>query len=53
MPWAYVNLTPKAIEEDKSNLGLWVAIIVGVVVVVGVVVWLIVRTRRGGPAEEV
>ncbi len=53
MPWAYYDLTPKAVEEETSNLGLWVAIIVGVVVVVGVVLWLIVRARRGGPAEEV
>ena len=52
MPWAYVNLTPKAAAEDKSNLGLWVAIIVGVIVVVGLIVWLVARARRGGPAVE-
>jgi cytochrome c-type biogenesis protein CcmH/NrfF len=51
-PWEFFYLTPKVAEEDESNLGLWVGIIVAVVVV-GVVVWLIIRSRRGGPAEEV
>jgi peptide/nickel transport system substrate-binding protein len=51
-PLAYWQLTPKAVEEDESQLGLWVAIIVAIVVVVGIVVWLIVRSRRGGPAME-
>jgi len=53
MPWAYYDLTPKAAEEETSSLGMWVGIIVGAIVVVGVALWLIVRARRGGPAEEV
>jgi len=52
LPWAYYNLTPKAVEEEGSNLGLWAAIIVAIVLVVGIAVWLIVRHRRGGPAME-
>ena len=52
MPWAYYNLTPKAVEESSSNLGIWVAIIVAIVVVVCVVLWLAMRRRRGGPAVE-
>jgi hypothetical protein len=52
MPWAYVNLTPKAVGEESSNLGLWVAIIVGAIVVIGLIVWLVARARRGGPAVE-
>ena len=53
MPWAYYDLTPKAVEEETSNLGLWVAIILAIVVVAAIVILLIVRARRGGPAEEV
>jgi peptide/nickel transport system substrate-binding protein len=52
LPWAYYNLTPKAAEKDESNLGLWVGIILAVVVVVGIVVWVVARSRRGGPAME-
>ena len=52
-PWEFFYLAPKVTEEETSNLGLWVAIIVAVVVVVAVAVWLLVRRRRGGPAEEV
>ena len=52
MPWAYYDLTPKTVEEEESNVGLWVGIIVAVVVVVGVAAWLIARARRGGPATE-
>ena len=52
MPWAYYDLTPKAVEEEESNLGLWVGIIVAIVVVVGIAAWLIARGRRGGPATE-
>ena len=52
LTWAYYNLTPKAAEKDESQLGLWVAIIVAVVVVVGVAIWLVARMRRGGPAME-
>lgn len=31
---------------------MWVAIVVGVLVVLALVLWLVVRARRGGPAEE-
>ena len=51
-PLAYWQLTPKAVEEDESQFGLWVGIIVGIVVVVAVAVWLLARARRGGRAEE-
>ncbi len=52
-PWEFFYLTPKVAEEETSNLGLWVAIILAIVVVAAIVTWLIVRSRRGGPAEEV
>jgi hypothetical protein len=51
-PLAYWQLTPKAVEEDESQFGLWVGIIVAIVVVVAVAVWLLARARRGGRAEE-
>ena len=37
-PWEFFYLTPKAAEEEQSNLGLWVAIIVAIVVVAAIVV---------------
>jgi peptide/nickel transport system substrate-binding protein len=52
IPWAYYNLTPKVAEESSSNHGMWVAIIVAAVVVVLVIVFLVWRSRRGGPAIE-
>jgi peptide/nickel transport system substrate-binding protein len=52
MPWAYYNLTPKAAETQTSNFGVWVAIIAAVVVIVCLVLWLVLRSRRGGPAME-
>jgi peptide/nickel transport system substrate-binding protein len=51
-PRAYWQLTPKAAEEEESRLGMWVGIIVAIVVVLAIVVWLVARSRRGGPAEE-
>ncbi len=52
LTWAYYDLTPKVAEEDESQLGLWVGIIVVSVAVVGVVAWLTVRRRRGAPAMD-
>ena len=52
LTWAYYNLTPKVAEEDESQLGLWVGIIVVAVAVVCVVAWLTVRRRRGAPAMD-
>jgi peptide/nickel transport system substrate-binding protein len=53
MPWAYYNLTPKSAEEEESDdFGLWAAIIAAAVVVILVIVWLVARSRRGGPAIE-
>jgi len=51
-PWAYYDLTPKEAEGETSDLGLWVAIVLAVVVVAAVAAWLVLRSRRGGPAEE-
>jgi len=51
-PRAYWQLTPKADEGEESTLGMWAAIIAAVVLIVAVVLWLVVRSRRGGPAEE-
>ncbi len=53
LPWAYYSLTPKSAEEEESdNFGLWAAIIAAAVVVILVIVWLVARSRRGGPAME-
>jgi len=52
IPWAYYNLTPKEAEEETSSLGMWVAIIVAAVVVVGLVVWLVMRRRPAPSMEE-
>jgi hypothetical protein len=51
-PWAYYNLTPKVAEEETSNVGMWAAIVAVAVVVVLVIVFLVWRSRRGGPAVE-
>lgn len=52
MPWAYYDLTPKEAGGGESRLGLWVGVIVAVAAAVAVALWLVVRTRRGGPAVE-
>ncbi|HSL94495.1 MAG TPA: ABC transporter substrate-binding protein [Thermoleophilia bacterium] len=53
MPWAYYNLTPKSAEEEEGDdFGLWAAIIAGAVVAILVILALVLRSRRGGPAME-
>ena len=52
IPFSYQNIEPKSTEDEGSNLGLWVGIIAAVVVVGIIVVVLVMRGRRGGPAVE-
>jgi len=52
MPWPYSGLTPKVAETESSSLGLWVAIVVAVVALLLVVLFLVLRNRRGTPATE-
>jgi peptide/nickel transport system substrate-binding protein len=54
-PWAYYSLRPQAAEvaAGGTNVGLWVGVGVGVVVVAGVAALIIARRRKAGPEEEV
>jgi peptide/nickel transport system substrate-binding protein len=54
-PWAYYNLKPVVAETTGggTNAGLWIGIGIAAVVVIGLVVFFVMRGRRGGPAEEV
>ena len=52
MPLPYSQLTPKVADGSTSSTGMWVAIIVAVIVVLGIVLLLVRRSRRSGPATE-
>jgi peptide/nickel transport system substrate-binding protein len=53
-PWAYYNLKQRVVASDGggANVGLWVGIGVGAAIVVALVAFFVVRSRREGPAEE-
>jgi len=56
-PEQYIRLTlptedVAATDSGGSNVGLWVGIGVGAAVVVALIAYFAMRSRRGGPAEE-
>jgi len=53
--WEFTGLKPRTVAETSggTNVGLWIGIGVAATVVVGLIVFFVLRGRRGGPAEEI
>lgn len=51
-PGTDVSPSPEAEETSPSTVMIWVLAIAGVLVIVGIIVWLVIRGRRGPGATD-